>query len=89
MANIGMLHGDMYLRHAWRIILQNDINLYVYLNAVPSMELPDKSFPDCICKNFTQNQNEPNRLKILRFCPKPNRIEPCPPLHKPIIRLKI
>lgn len=27
MANIGMLHGDMYLRHAWRVILQNDINL--------------------------------------------------------------
>lgn len=27
MANIGMLYGDMYLRHAWRIILQNDINL--------------------------------------------------------------
>lgn len=45
---------EAYFRYFEKNKLQNDINLYVYLNAVPSMELPDKSFPDCICKNFTQ-----------------------------------
>lgn len=34
MADIGMLYGDMYLRNAWRIILQNDININAELEAI-------------------------------------------------------
>jgi hypothetical protein len=34
MADISMLTGDMYLRNAWRFILQNDINLNAELQEI-------------------------------------------------------
>lgn len=50
----GIDQTTKYFQHFEEIKKENEINLYVYLTAIPTLELNQLLEPECSCKNFIQ-----------------------------------